>query len=175
MAGHRRRVGTGPGIPMGHQQLGLSLLSDPHAGSAGVGGAAAAWPACGPAGAAGGIGPWSGGPQLSGIPPISTPNPQCKMLINRYDCGLIMHDWNFESFSNSLELALRLYETTKYEKMVKNCIKATKEELNWNAQMTKLKKFLKSVLRSFLVAIFYSLYKVWTASPFGISRFPIKM
>lgn len=79
----------------------------------------------------------------SGVPPIAAPHPQCKMLIKRYDCGLIMQDWDFNSFYQLIRLAMDYYKTKEYEKMVNNCLKAVREELNWDTQMKKLKPFLK--------------------------------
>lgn len=81
----------------------------------------------------------------SGVPVIAAPHPQCEMLINRYNCGLIMQDWTFDSFYEAIQLGMEYFGTEKYEQMVKNCLKATKEELNWETQMDKLKTFLKQV------------------------------
>lgn len=83
----------------------------------------------------------------SGIPPITAPHPQCKTLVNRYSCGIIMHDWNFDSFFNAIKLGQHYFheDRKEYEKMVQNCIKAAKEELNWEYQMEKLKDHLKSL------------------------------
>jgi glycosyltransferase involved in cell wall biosynthesis len=83
----------------------------------------------------------------SGIPPITAPHPQCKTLVNRYSCGIVINDWNFDSFLNGIKLAQYYYheERDEYEKMVENCIKAAKEELNWQHQMKKLKIHLKDL------------------------------
>lgn len=83
----------------------------------------------------------------SGIPPITAPHPQCKMLVNRYSCGIIMKDWKFDSFFEALKLGLEYYqEKTEYDKMVSNCVTAIREELNWKFQMQKLLPFLKGSL-----------------------------
>jgi len=81
----------------------------------------------------------------AGVPPITAPHPQCKMLINRYKCGLVMSDWTFDSFYEKIRLGLEFYKTEEYEKMVKNCLKATRKELNWQIQMNKLKSLLKQI------------------------------
>lgn len=58
-----------------------------------------------------------------------------------------MNDWNFDSFYNAINLGQYYYheEKDEYEKMVQNCIKAAKEELNWQHQKEKLKTHLKSL------------------------------
>ena len=77
-----------------------------------------------------------------GVPPISTPNPQSSMLINRYDCGILMKDWTFESFREAVSQALDLFGTEEYGRMVENCRRAVEEELNWEAQFAKLRRLI---------------------------------
>lgn len=83
----------------------------------------------------------------SGVPPITAPHPQCKMISNRYSCGIVMKDWSFESFLEAIKLGLDYYSNDKhyYEKMVSNCMVATKEELNWQSQMKKLEPHLQRI------------------------------
>jgi glycosyltransferase involved in cell wall biosynthesis len=81
----------------------------------------------------------------AGIPPITSPNPQCKMLTKRYNCGFVMDDWSFESFYGTIKLALESYGTEKYSTMIENCKSATHQELNWDEQMEKVKRFLKQI------------------------------
>lgn len=82
----------------------------------------------------------------SGIPPITAPHPQCKMLVTRYNCGIVMKDWDFDSFFEAIKLGLQYYEDkNEYEKMVSNCLTAVKEELNWESQMQKLTPHLKNI------------------------------
>jgi len=83
----------------------------------------------------------------SGVPPITAPHPQCKAIVNRYSCGIIMRDWDLDSFLESIRLGQYYYheDRNEYEKMVQNCMKAVKEELNWEHQMKKLKVHLKSL------------------------------
>lgn len=83
----------------------------------------------------------------SGVPPITAPHPQCKAIVNRYSCGIIMRDWDLDSFSKAIRLGQYYYheDRNEYENMVQNCMKAVKEELNWGLQMKKLKIHLKSL------------------------------
>jgi len=82
----------------------------------------------------------------SGVPPITAPHPQCKMLVNRYSCGIVMKDWDFESFFDAIKLGLECYEDkNEYDKMVSHCLTAVKEELNWQSQMKKLTPHLKNI------------------------------
>jgi glycosyltransferase involved in cell wall biosynthesis len=80
-----------------------------------------------------------------GIPPIAAPHPQCKMLLERYDCGVIMQDWSFGAFRAAVETALRLYGTKRWHEMLDNCERAVTQELNWEHQFEKLKAHLKQV------------------------------
>jgi hypothetical protein len=80
-----------------------------------------------------------------GVPPIAAPHPQCKMLIERYGCGLLMPNWSFEAFQSTLAEALRIYNTDRWREMVSNCERAIHQELNWNCQFEKLKTHLMRV------------------------------
>lgn len=77
-----------------------------------------------------------------GVPPISAPHPQCKMLIERYRCGIVMNDWSFSSFRNAIDEAMSLFGTPAYEEMVANCARAVQSELNWDAQFDKVSRWL---------------------------------
>lgn len=77
-----------------------------------------------------------------GVPPISAPHPQMKMLIERYKCGILMDDWSFSSFRAAVRKAMKTWRTPAYAQMVENCKRATAEELNWDAQFEKVKPFL---------------------------------
>jgi glycosyltransferase involved in cell wall biosynthesis len=81
----------------------------------------------------------------SGVPPITAPHPQCKAIVNRYSCGIVMNDWDFDSFIQAIKLGQYYYhkDRNEYENMVQNCMKAVKEELTWEYQMKKLKAHLK--------------------------------
>jgi glycosyltransferase involved in cell wall biosynthesis len=77
-----------------------------------------------------------------GVVPIAAPHPQCKKIIERYKCGILMDDWKYESFVKAICYAIDIYGTSTYENMVKNCGKAFREELNWQKQMEKLRPYL---------------------------------
>ncbi len=81
-----------------------------------------------------------------GVVPIAAPHPQCKHLIEKYDCGILMKDWSYDAFVQTLSYAMEIYDTPQYEKLKNNCKVAHKRELNWNAQMEKLDKLLPSFL-----------------------------
>jgi glycosyltransferase involved in cell wall biosynthesis len=84
-----------------------------------------------------------------GVPPISSPNPQCALLIDRYKCGFKMDDWSFQSFYKTLKEAFDIYGSDKYCQMVENCKKAVLEELNWSIQMKKVERLLKKICDQF--------------------------
>jgi glycosyltransferase involved in cell wall biosynthesis len=77
-----------------------------------------------------------------GVPPISSPHPQCALLLNRYNCGLLLDDWSFDSFYGKIKEALDLYCSERYTKLIENCKKAVNMELNWPAQMKKIERYL---------------------------------
>lgn len=80
-----------------------------------------------------------------GVPPITAPHPQHKQLVERYECGIVMDDWSYESFYRALRRALRLYGTSQYADMVANCRVAVAEELNWEHQFEAVKPYLRDV------------------------------
>lgn len=80
-----------------------------------------------------------------GVPPITAPHPQCKMLIERYRCGLVMRDWSFEAFAEALHEGLKMYGTGAYTDMVEGCRRAVTQELTWERQFEKVKRFLKEI------------------------------
>jgi glycosyltransferase involved in cell wall biosynthesis len=80
-----------------------------------------------------------------GVPPISAPHPQCKLIIGRYQCGILMRDWSFEEFCNAIGKAREIYGTAEWEKMVDGCLRAVNEELTWDAQFEKLKQRLPGI------------------------------
>jgi glycosyltransferase involved in cell wall biosynthesis len=78
-----------------------------------------------------------------GVPPICAPHPQCKLLIERYDCGILLEDWSFEGFVDTLQRAAALAGSPEWERLAANCRRATECELNWDTQFEKVRKFLK--------------------------------
>lgn len=77
-----------------------------------------------------------------GIPPIVAPHPQCKAIVNRYRCGIVMRDWTFDAFREAVETAMTLFKTPAYDELVENCRRAVAAELNWPAQFAKLQPHL---------------------------------
>ncbi len=80
-----------------------------------------------------------------GVPPIAAPHPQCKMLIDRYGCGIAMEGWDFPAFRAALLEGLRLLGTPAYDEMVENCGKAVHVELSWERQFDKIRRYLRPV------------------------------
>ena len=81
-----------------------------------------------------------------GIPPIVAPHPQCKMLVDRYGCGVLMEDWSFEAFHSAVQRAGAIFGTPEYDRMVAGCRRAVECELNWPAQFQKVKRLLPASL-----------------------------
>jgi hypothetical protein len=78
----------------------------------------------------------------AGVPPIAAPHPQCKLILERYACGLLMPDWSFDAFVSTLHKAMDLYGSQPWLEMVENCARAVDAELTWDAQFDKLKAYL---------------------------------
>lgn len=81
----------------------------------------------------------------SGVPPVAAPHPQCKMLIARYGCGIVMDDWSFDAFHSALRRALTLVGTPEYYAMVESCRQAVAQELSWDRQFEKVRRHLPEV------------------------------
>ena len=77
-----------------------------------------------------------------GVPPLSAPHPQCKKVIERYGCGVLMSDWSDVALVAGLERASLLYGTSEWDAMVSKCQAAFLGELNWERQFEKLKLHL---------------------------------
>ena len=73
-----------------------------------------------------------------GVPPIAAPHPQIKLLIKRYQCGILMDDWSLPALKRAFEQALSLFGTAQYAQMADNCRTAATEELNWDTQFKKI-------------------------------------
>jgi hypothetical protein len=78
-----------------------------------------------------------------GVPPLSAPHPQCKLVIGRYGCGILTTDWSVTGFISALRRATLLRNTEAWLRMVENCQRAFREELNWPMQFEKLKYHLQ--------------------------------
>jgi glycosyltransferase involved in cell wall biosynthesis len=77
-----------------------------------------------------------------GVPPIAAPHPQCRLIIERYDCGILLADWSFDCFFNGLRRALDIYGRPEWQRMVDNCVRAVEAELTWDAQFDKVRAYL---------------------------------
>lgn len=77
-----------------------------------------------------------------GVPPIAAPHPQCKLILERYHCGLLMADWSFDTFLSTMRKALDLYGSEQWHWMVQGCARAVEAELNWDAQFEKVQPYL---------------------------------
>jgi len=80
------------------------------------------------------------------VPAIVAPHPQCKMLVERYGCGIVMDNWEYPAFLRAVSAAMRVYGTAEYEEMVEACRTALLEELNWDCQFAKVRPLLPSEL-----------------------------
>ncbi|WP_141699344.1 glycosyltransferase [Candidatus Thiosymbion oneisti] len=76
----------------------------------------------------------------AGVPVISAPHPQIKVLIERYGCGLVLDGWERHQLINGIRKAKRVMESSVYDEMLKNCKHATSTELCWDIQFSKFDK-----------------------------------
>jgi len=73
-----------------------------------------------------------------GVPPIVAPHPQCKEIIEKYDCGILLRDWSLEAFLEGLQKARDIYGTPRYQELVNNCRRAMASELSWENQFESI-------------------------------------
>lgn len=81
-----------------------------------------------------------------GVPPIAAPHPQCVEVIDKWNCGILMEDWSFESFKTALTRALKAAGSDYYRELSFNCRRATEEELSWDRQFGKLVPVIRKLL-----------------------------
>ncbi|MBI4902063.1 MAG: glycosyltransferase [Acidobacteria bacterium] len=77
-----------------------------------------------------------------GVPPISAPHPQCELLIRRYGCGVVLPDWSFSGFQDSIRRSLEYWKNGRWDAMLHGCRTAVEQELSWDTQFAKLRPFL---------------------------------
>jgi glycosyltransferase involved in cell wall biosynthesis len=75
------------------------------------------------------------------VPPICAPHPQCKEIVERFDCGIPMKDWSYESFAKALQYAQDIYGTERYRQLVENC-RVAQHEICWENQFNKVASLL---------------------------------
>jgi hypothetical protein len=73
----------------------------------------------------------------AGVPVISAPHPQMKMLIERYGCGLLLDGWEKGQLISGLHKARRLIGSSEYDELKSNCRHAVATELSWQVQIDK--------------------------------------
>ncbi len=78
----------------------------------------------------------------SGVPPIAAPHPQCKQIIEAYECGVLAEDYTPEAMHDACKRALDLLGTPRYERMVENCLDAYEKRFNWKAQFAAFRHSL---------------------------------
>lgn len=73
----------------------------------------------------------------AGVPPITAPHPQARMLVERYGCGLLLEGWERHHLIAGLKTAVELMGTSEYDELVANCERAVEQELSWDVQMNR--------------------------------------
>ncbi|MCR9135647.1 MAG: glycosyltransferase [Alphaproteobacteria bacterium] len=79
-----------------------------------------------------------------GVPPICAPHPQCIEIIKKWNCGILLDDWSFESLRDTLVRALSTAGSEYYFELSSNCREAMQRELSWDMQFDGLVPFVKS-------------------------------
>lgn len=69
-----------------------------------------------------------------GVPPIAAPHPQCREIIEKYDCGILLRDWSLSAFEEGLRQAQEMFGTKRYRELVANCRRAHETRLCWDKQ-----------------------------------------
>ncbi len=81
----------------------------------------------------------------AGIPVVTAPHPQTRMLVEQYGCGVILDDWSLSAFVRGLTKARDLIGSSKYVEMVRRCEWAHALELNWDAQFARVARKLRAM------------------------------
>jgi hypothetical protein len=68
------------------------------------------------------------------------------MLVERYQCGIVMENWEYPAFLVAIAKGMQLYGTGEYDRMVSGCRTALTEELNWDRQFDKVRGLLPASL-----------------------------
>lgn len=76
----------------------------------------------------------------AGVPVISAPHPQPKMLIERYGCGVVLDGWEKKHLLSGLQKAEKLMNSAEFDELLANCGRAVTSELSWQVQMDKFTK-----------------------------------
>ncbi len=75
------------------------------------------------------------------VPPICAPHPQCKEIVERFDCGILLKDWSYEGYTEALRYAQDIYGTERYRQLVDNC-RTAQREICWERQFDKVTALL---------------------------------
>lgn len=83
---------------------------------------------------------------MAGIPQICVNYPEYKKINDEFEIALLVENTK----TKTIEIALNnlLNNSVLYERLKQNCLKA-REQLNWNYEEIKLKKFWKNICTSF--------------------------
>jgi hypothetical protein len=81
-----------------------------------------------------------------GVPPIAAPHPQCVEIIEKWNCGILMDDWSFDSFKATLTRALKAAGSDYHRELAFNCRRAVQEELSWDRQFGKFVPAIRKLL-----------------------------
>lgn len=82
-----------------------------------------------------------------GVVPIVAPHPQCRKIVEKYDCGILLRDWSYKAFREGVSEALEVFGTPRYAQLVENCRTAARQELNWQEQFKKVRWLLEKGAR----------------------------
>lgn len=87
-----------------------------------------------------------------GVPPIVTPHPQARSIIDRYRCGIVMRDWSYGAFRDAVARAGDEMGTPAHDEMIDNCRRAVRAELNWDHGFARLAGHLPALSRGLQTA-----------------------
>lgn len=77
-----------------------------------------------------------------GVPPVAAPHPQCREIIEKYDCGILLRDWSLGAFEEGMRQAREIFGTERYRQLVENCRRAHEAELCWERQFESIRPLL---------------------------------
>lgn len=87
-----------------------------------------------------------------GVPPITTPHPQHKRIVEQYRCGIVLSDWTAHTLYRALRESLSSFATPYYRRLVENCRAAVAAELNEEVQFGRAALKIRSAFECSLSA-----------------------
>jgi hypothetical protein len=79
------------------------------------------------------------------LPPIATPHPQMLEINRLYRCSLLSSNFSQEAVVDAMLDAERIFYSDGYLRLLKGCVAASFDALQWSAQFARVGQFLRKI------------------------------